>query len=96
MIKQGVNYAKKILNYRTWEGKHLSLSSGRKHREIDIKIKAFFNPKKNELVQNTENECKTFIIESSSGSSKIQATIELAINNVEHTKSRNTLDLRSL
>ena len=65
----------------------ISHASGKKHREMDIKRKAFFNPKKNELVQNTENECKTFIIESSSGSSKIQATIELAINNVEHTKA---------
>ena len=71
----------------------ISHASGKKHKEIDIKIKAFFNPKKKDLVQNKENECKETSIESSSSevktssSSKVQATIELAINNVEHTKA---------
>ena len=71
----------------------ISHASGKKHKEIDIKIKAFFNPKKKDLVQNKENECKETSIESSSSevktssSSKVQATIELATNNVEHTKA---------
>ena len=71
----------------------ISHASGKRHKEIDIKIKAFFNPKKKDLVQNKENECKETSIESSSSevktssSSKVQATIEPAINNVEHTKA---------
>ena len=76
----------------------ISHASGMKHKDIDKKIKAFFQPTK-KIVENKENSSSSIDIEcegkyddssskaKASSSSKVQATIELVINNAEHTKA---------
>ena len=76
--------------------------SGKKHKEIDIKVKTFYSkPKKTDLKENKkESDTSEPTIESKKDKNdslpKIQPTIEIVIQNMEHSKAEIKWALKSI
>ena len=80
----------------------LSHCSGKKHQEIDIKVKTFFSkPKKTDLKENKKkSDSSEPTVESKKDKNdslpKIQPTIEIVIQNAEHSKAEIKWALKSM
>ena len=73
----------------------VSHCSGKKHKEVDVKVKTFFQSKK----QTERDSSKSSQLESEKPgtcSSKIQSSIELVINTSEHSKAEILWTLKSI
>ena len=78
-------------------GRHSLVShcSGKKHKEVDVKVKTFFQSKK----QTERDSIKSSQLESEKPrtcSSKTQSSIELVINTSEHSKEEILWTLKSI